>query len=42
MADVEWDNLDQVMAELEAESTDIVRGFTVEIYDHTLKMSPQY
>lgn len=42
MADVEWDNLDQVMAELEAEITDIVRGFTVEIYYHTLKMSPQY
>lgn len=37
-----WEGLDAAFAELEAEVTDIVRGMTVEIFNHTLEMSPQY
>jgi hypothetical protein len=36
-----WTGLDQAFAELEAEVTEIVRGITVEIFNHTLHMSPQ-
>ena len=37
-----WTGLDQAFAELEAEVTEVIRGITVEIFKHTLEMSPQY
>lgn len=37
-----WIDLDKAFAELEAECAEIVRGITVEIFRHTLEMSPQY
>jgi len=37
-----WIGLDEAFAELEQECTEIVRGITVEIFNHTLHMSPQY
>jgi len=42
MLDAKWENLDEAFAELEKECTEVVRGITVEIFLHTLQMSPQY
>lgn len=38
----DWEGLDEAFAALEAELTDVVRGLTVEVFWHTLKMSPQF
>ena len=36
-----WEGLDAAFAELEAECANVIRGMTVEIFQHTLQYSPQ-
>lgn len=40
--DASWDNLDDAFKGLIDECSEVVRGLTVEIFQHTLQMSPQY
>ena len=37
----EWEGLDAAFKDLVNECSDVVRGLTVEIFQHTLQMSPQ-